>query len=744
MQKKLDQVKIEEQNRKTDSLFESYISAGDMALHDTLYTTAKISYAEALKVKPGNPVALLKLNNVEKALMADSIQQVNKRNEALYKSLIAIGDEALKERSYEQAKINYREALKIKPGDIVASGKLNAIDDEINRNIKEAALKKNDSLYSIYKNSADKDFKDSLFDIARAAYDSALKFKPGDVYAGNQLKKIDEVLAALQKQAEKNLEIQKDQERQNQYISLIAQADNYYNSGNYIKARETYNEALLINKNDSYSTNKIALIDKNIADAKTKRRLDSLNAIQYTSYITKADNLFSVKDYDNAKKAYKAALQYKNDDYPVQKMTEIEEVQNLIAARDQAIKDSVQRAGEINKQYAELIKTAGKAYAVNDFTTAKISYATAAGLKPNEPEPKLKMIEIDEKLSEIETKAAMQKSHDSLITNGEIALASQEFPLALDNFNQALQSDTLSDDNYYIRKQVAYIEYRLKQDETQRNGEEIKKNFDTALNAYNRAKNDLQYLHYENALADLKKFLSITGRYDSATLLKSEYSFDRMIKYAKEKVPAIEAYLEKQGQSNVAKNDSLPTELKMYGNYAPMLYYPNPKDPGLNYVYKKYPEIDFNASPPDQHFDSLLSYGIVNNLIGREIMALKPDLAIVDSIKNVKLVCQNIKFKEPNAYFKFLIMNYDSTEFLTGKMLLTLHKQSGDSINIYPNYVANYPIILPGRQKVLVYVIKSIPVSEGDQLSFKLYDRLNQFQFFMNIPGSTYNVEKKN
>ncbi|MGN6351885.1 MAG: hypothetical protein ACTHLB_00760, partial [Parafilimonas sp.] len=249
--------------------------------------------------------------------------------------------------------------------------------------------------------------------------------------------------------------------------------------------------------------------------------------------------------------------------------------------------------------------------------------------------------------------------------------------------------------------------------------------------------------NYEEVFFHYRKYLDIVGNMDSATLEQSQYNLVNITKYVRTVITNIQDELERKSVA-VTNKDTVRVKAPVaYAYYAPAIYYPNPKDPALGYVYRKYPDINFFSSPTDQKFDSLLNFNVQSNLIGREIMSLKPELELMDSSGNVKLICQNIDFKHNNVYFKFLVQNYDSTEFLTGRMLLSYKPNSSkDSIKLYPNYVASYPIILGGRQKVLVYVARPAAIADEENLHFELVDRLDKLKLDVTIPGSAYNKEQ--
>ncbi|MGN6211315.1 hypothetical protein [Parafilimonas sp.] len=744
IQKNIATAKIEEENRRKDSSFQSYINAGDKTLNDKQYNAARIAYLEALKIKPSDAAALDRLKKLDENIAVDSVKTVQQKKEALYANYVMLGDTAVHKKSYDAAKTAYNQALLIKPGDAAVAARLKNINQQIIADSINTVNRKNADLYAAYINSADKAFTEKTFGVAKSGYDSALLLKPGDVYANAQIKKIDDILAEQQRQARIEIEQQKNEILQKQYNDLISKADEAYKAAMYNDALEGYTKALTINKNDQYSKTKIAQIKKALEEKQLKLKQDSLNNIKYTAAIKKADDAFVVKEYITAKSLYNAALVYKTDDeYTNTRITEIEHILTEDAIKKQAEKDSINKINEINKKYTALITDAQKAYSEKDYTTARVMFSEAAGIKPDEPEARNKIVIIDSELAEIAQKQIIQSQADSLIANGEIAMATQLYPLALDNFKAAMALN-IPEQQYYLQRQVSYIQDQLTILEKQRAHEALKQQFDSAMSAYEKGKDALKYKdNYEEVLFHYRKYLDIVGNMDSATLEQSQYNLVNITKYVRTVITNINDELERKSIAGTNKDTVRAKAPVAYAYYAPAIYYPNPKDPALGYVYRKYPDINFFSSPTDQKFDSLLNFNVQSNLIGREIMSLKPELELMDSSGNVKLICQNIDFKHNNVYFKFLVQNYDSTEFLTGRMLLSYKPRgSKDSIKLYPNYVASYPIILGGRQKVLVYVARPAAIADEENLRFELVDRLDKLKLEITIPGSAYNKEQ--
>jgi tetratricopeptide (TPR) repeat protein len=364
-------------------------------------------------------------------------------------------------------------------------------------------------------------------------------------------------------------------------------------------------------------------------------------------------------------------------------------------------------------------------------------YAAAVELKPNEQEARNKLAEIENKLAEIAKEKERTELLDSLTSMADIALANQLLEVAMSNYQQAVTLST-GDESYYLHRQIHYIEQEVVRQDSLARLQQRAKQVDAAVNAYEQGKEALKYLNYEVALANFNLFLNLA---DSDMFALSEYNLEPMMKFTTAKVHDIEDYLARKN-ANTAIVDTSRLVRPKNETFTTLLFYPNPKDPGLETVYAKHPEIDFNAPPDDQRFDTIADYSVESKLISREIMSLKPEMNVTDSTSQVKLICQNIEFKGSKVYYKFLVQNYDSTEFLTGKMILTYHRRDGTEIEVLPNYVANFPIILAGRQKVLVYLAKLIPVANDENLTFQMSDRLNRMTLSLSIPGELYNQKQ--
>jgi tetratricopeptide (TPR) repeat protein len=510
----------------------------------------------------------------------------------------------------------------------------------------------------------------------------------------------------------------------------------------YAEAKDMYTQALAINSKDQYSKNQILQINNLVTQQNDKQKQDSLNNIKYTAAILKADQYFNDKDFANAKTSYSTALKYKADDeYVKERLSEIDAAVQETAVRSQAIKDSLAKDNEDTKKYNALIVKARAAYSKNDFVMARGFYVSANALKPNETEPVNKISAIDDTLNVVAAQKQMRGMSDSLITIAEIALADSDYAVSVERFNDALKLNPADPD--YINKQIIYAKYQLKRQEDLNNQtkktEEQQKKLDDAINLYTQGKAAVNTRNYDSALIYLQQFLNVT---DTLGFTSDEYDLSSLIKYSKSKVSDIKSYLERQ--KNLPKDTAihkLPDVSTLPGKT--IITYYNPKDPKLEPIYKKYPDIDFTRAPDEQRFDSISDYSIENKLISKNVMTAASIDISENSNSGIKLICQNIVFIGQKVYIKLMLQNAAAPEFLTGNMQLIQKLQDGSSIKLLPNYIAGYPIILTNQQKIIVYVTKAKEISDNDSLDFEVADRLNQIKISVTIPGSIYNQEKK-
>lgn len=141
-----------------------------------------------------------------------------------------------------------------------------------------------------------------------------------------------------------------------------------------------------------------------------------------------ADQAMKEGKFEEAKKLYEEALKvFPNDSYAKRQII-------------QANKSIIQQE-QAESKYEQLIKEADQFLAQNQLTAAKQRYTEASKLKSNEVYPQEKMKEIDgtmaQQAEQVRQQQAVNTQYNDIITKANAAMASKNFPVAQQLFEQA-------------------------------------------------------------------------------------------------------------------------------------------------------------------------------------------------------------------------------------------------------------------------------------------------------------------
>lgn len=432
------------------SKYEAAIIKGDAAFAKKDYTTARAAFTDALSIKPGEEYPKNKIIEIEK-LIADAAK--NAGLEADYKAAIAKADAAFTGKNYDAAKISYTDALKLKPAEVYPKGKL----DEIAKLLADAA--KNAELENKYKTAIQKGdaaFNAKTYESAKVAYTEAASLKPAEKYPKDKIAEIDKILADILAKEKANKELDE------KYKTAIANADKSFNSKSYTVAKPAYEEALKLKPNEAYPKTKIAEIDKILADIAAKESSEKALAEKYTAAIAKGDRALSSKDYPNAKAAYNEALSVKAaEQYPKDKIAEIDKILADAAAKDAAEKDRLAKEKALNDKYIAAIAKGDGALAKKDYTTAKAGYNEALALKSAEQYPKDKLSEIEKALADAAKGAELEAKYKAAIAKADAAFKAKTYDAAKAGYNEAL---TIKSFEQYPKDKLSEIDGLLAKD----------------------------------------------------------------------------------------------------------------------------------------------------------------------------------------------------------------------------------------------------------------------------------------
>ena len=484
------------QKKELEAKYQAAIVAADAAFKATNYEQAKAKYTEALGIKPEEKYPKDQLAAIDKKLeeLAKKAEEERKKRELdqQYQALITAADGAFRGLQFEEAKGRYNEALVLKPAEKYPKDQLAAIEKkiaELAKKAEEERLQRElDGKYQAAITAADGAFRGQEWEVARGSYNEAVTLKPKEKYPKDQLLAIDKAIAELARKAE---EERLRAEKEARYQKLIEGGNEMFGSENYEGARARFVEASTVKPDERYPKEKITDIDARLAELKRiadeEKRIAELEA-RYTALITQADKSFGLKKYPDALNNYKDALQLKPAEaHPRDRIVEIENMMDA-AARAAAEKERLEReAREKEQRYAELIRTADKAFLEKRYTDARPGYVDALTIKPGERHPEARVAEIDRLLEDLARKAEedrlraerdaaeaarldaerlrklaekndVEAVYRELVAAGDLALDGEKYDMARDKYTAALG---VKPEERYPKDRLAEIEELL-------------------------------------------------------------------------------------------------------------------------------------------------------------------------------------------------------------------------------------------------------------------------------------------
>lgn len=390
--------KIRERN-KQEEIFFQYIDDADNHYNNGELNKALTLYNNALKIFPKDSYALEQVKIITK-IINDEKEKLDSFNQ-----MVEIGDRLLSQKKYAEASLQYESALQLYPNHKPTQEKYEqakSLKKEYDRQTSYFEhLKQEASEFALRKKYVE----------AIKKYQEALKIFPDDT----EVK--DEINALTTKKLIAE-----------QYDVKINEADSLYLEKSYEMAKTSYNEALKIIPDDSYSSDMIKHINEIINS-------DEYLALQnYLNIIEEAKQLEKNNYWEDALEKYKTALKTKpNDEFATQK---IDYLTQLIENKNHEIK--------INTQYQALIDKGDNAQNHEDFQSALTFYTQACELIPDRPEAKDKKAKVQKIIQEIEIQLALEHQkceeyyHDAM-SSAQQFMDSQDYVEAIKKYNIALR-----------------------------------------------------------------------------------------------------------------------------------------------------------------------------------------------------------------------------------------------------------------------------------------------------------------
>ena len=411
----------------SQAAYENYIAVADSFYIDKQFFKARENYLMATSVKPTESYPREMVSKADKMLTGQEAAMARSAEEQ-YAAAIASGDKLLADKSYDQSKLQYQVALKLKAAEQYPKDKIAEIDKAL---AELALLKDRDARYDAAVSKGDQLLAQKSYQPARAEFTSASSLKPQESYPKEQITAIDKMLADLA--AAKALD--------DKYAAAIASADKLLAAKTYDQARTGYQDAGTMKPEESYPKEKIAAIDQILADIAATKSLEE----NYKATIAKADQYLAEKSYDQAKAEYTKASGLKPaEQYPRTRITEIDGVLAAIA-KQKALED----------EYAAAIASGDKLLADKSYDQSKLQYQAALKLKAAEQYPKDKIAEIDKALAELALLKDRDAKYDAAVSKGDQLLAQKSYQPARAEFTNA---SSLKPQESYPKEQIGAID----------------------------------------------------------------------------------------------------------------------------------------------------------------------------------------------------------------------------------------------------------------------------------------------
>jgi tetratricopeptide (TPR) repeat protein len=441
-------VVAEKQKAQTESVNRKYqeiIVGADQALKAKDLAVARDAYGKALEVKPDDAYAQSKISSIDNTIAAEAAAKQKSLEEA-YKAAIGAANTSMTKNNLTQARESFQKALTIKPNDAYAGGKIAEVDKMLDQ--QRQTLEQEKKALDQYRDAmtaADKLFDNGDLPGARIAYNSVIAMKPGDSRASQRISEIDGRLAAAA--------AEKQRKEDEAYAVAMSSGAEKQAAKDYPAAREAFAQALTIRPGDAQAKSRIAQVESLIAAEAEKKAADQSRKRTFDDLITKADNFFGDKHYDEAEEAYeKASALFPAETRPRQRIAEISAIRDEQAKKEAALQAS-------QHAYVLAVENGDKSMKAKDYEGARDEYSRATTLKPEERYPKDKLAEAEGLLAAVkkeqEQARARAEAYTTSMNNGNKLFAAKSYIPARNQYAEALKQ---MPDDKLAKEQIARID----------------------------------------------------------------------------------------------------------------------------------------------------------------------------------------------------------------------------------------------------------------------------------------------
>jgi len=467
--------------------YNDLLDKADKLFKEKSYEEARKEYKAANEIFP------------EEKYPANQISKINsnigkeKNIDDLYNNTITEADALYTQKRYDEALLKYKGALTLKPQETYSKQKINEIELLATQlNAEKQAKSDADTKYNSLIVKGNSAFAAQNYTLAKQMYSQASEIKPGNIYSSSKIREIDALIA---KKAETE---SKEQEVKKEFDINVAQADNLLKANNLVQAMDVYKKALLLRPHESYPREKIAEIEQKIKDEQEagEKAKSSATDKEYRAALAQADNYFKLKEYDAAKSWYSNAITIKpSETYPKQ---QIDRINNLVVAEQARNKQAIEEG------YKKAI-SAGESYiTAQQYNQAIQEFQRALTFKPGDAYSNNKISEIDRlienKSQRIAAESAKNEQYLTAVKNADGLFQMKDYDAAKAAYQDAIAIGT---GEQYPRLKIQEID-RLMAMEDAKKQREIDDSYKRAIALANNYNSKRQYAQakseYENAL----------------------------------------------------------------------------------------------------------------------------------------------------------------------------------------------------------------------------------------------------
>src|SRR5690606_14944346 len=270
-------------------------------------------------------------------------------------------------------------------------------------------IEKENQQFAELMNKGEKEANEKNYSVAISTYEKAKAIKPANPEPTVRIEKLRKL---IEEQASAS-------DKEKSYTIYFNAGTQNMSSQEFELALNNFKNALNYKPNDASTLQKIAEVEKILAQKEQQAKLKTENEIAFNKLIQKADDQFNTKNYPEAIELYKQALQTKPG-HPYSKK-QIDEAEKLIRLENLA---------RANQAYQNIIATADSYFNSMAYEQALESYQKANNLRPNDAYPKKKIEEINAILNPVAEASddlePLGEPFDGSLLDGEVALQKAE------------------------------------------------------------------------------------------------------------------------------------------------------------------------------------------------------------------------------------------------------------------------------------------------------------------------------